>query len=94
MPLPSLDDAGVDPQTRERSSSGSSTGSQSPVLRRSNKEVFVRSFVFQPELPIRIDYEAKGFKTEMVTKLVLHVHVHVHVHGNYIITEDIVFTYI
>ena len=70
MPLPSLDDAGVDPQARERSSSGSSTGSQSPVLRRSNKEVFIRSFVFQPELPIRIDYEAKGFKTEMVTKLV------------------------
>ena len=66
VPMPSLDDAGADTQ-RDRSGSGSSTGSQSPVLRRSNKEVFIRSFVFQPELPIRIDYEAKGFKTEMVS---------------------------
>lgn len=30
------------------------------------QQVFIKSFVFQPDLPIRIDYEAKGFKTEMV----------------------------
>ena len=30
------------------------------------EEVFIRSFIFQPDLPIRIDYESKGFKTEMV----------------------------
>ena len=66
VPNPTLDDAGADCQ-RDRSGSGSSTGSQSPVLRQSSKEVFIRSFVFQPELPIRIDYEAKGFKTEMVS---------------------------
>ena len=31
-----------------------------------NQQVFVRSFKFHPDLPIRIDYEAKGFKTEIV----------------------------
>jgi len=32
-----------------------------------NQQVFVRSFKFHPDLPIRIDYEAKGFKTEIVS---------------------------
>lgn len=64
--VPSLDDTAEVVEQRQRSESGSSTGSQSPVLQRSRQEVFIRSFVFQPELPIRIDYEAKGFKTEMV----------------------------
>lgn len=32
-------------------------------------QVFIKSFLFQPELPIRIDYEAKGFKTEMVSAM-------------------------
>lgn len=31
--------------------------------------VFIKSFMFQPDLPIRFDYEAKGFKTEMVRLL-------------------------
>ena len=65
VPAQSLDDGGVE-VARRRSESGSSTGSQSPVIQRRHQEVFIRSFVFQPELPIRIDYEAKGFKTEMV----------------------------
>ena len=67
VPVPTSDDTGAVDQ-RKRSESGSSTGSQSPVIRRSHQEVFIRSFLFQPELPIRIDYEAKGFKTEMVRK--------------------------
>ena len=33
------------------------------------RPIFIKSFVFQPDLPIRIDYEAKGFKTEMVCYL-------------------------
>ena len=33
--------------------------------------IFIKSFVFQPDLPIRIDYEAKGFKTEIVSVLAL-----------------------
>ncbi len=35
------------------------------------QHVFIRSFKFHPALPIRIDYEAKGFKTEIVSGLVL-----------------------
>ena len=44
----------------------------------SSQEVFIRSFIFQPDLPIRIDYEAKGFKTEMVQT---HTHTHTHTHN-------------
>ena len=33
------------------------------------QQVFIKSFTFNPDLPIRIDYEAKGFKTEMVNPL-------------------------
>ena len=34
--------------------------------RNPDTQVFIRSFEFNPDLPIRIDYEAKGFKTDMV----------------------------
>ena len=46
--------------------------SPSPMLNQ-QREVFIRSFIFQPDLPIRIDYEAKGFKTEMVGFFFIHV---------------------
>ena len=32
----------------------------------SSSDVFIKSFVFQPELPIRIDYEGKRFQMEAV----------------------------
>ena len=32
-------------------------------------EVFIKSFVFHPDLPIRIDYWAKGFKIEAVVRV-------------------------
>ncbi|XP_064403938.1 autophagy-related protein 2 homolog B-like isoform X2 [Halichondria panicea] len=49
----------------ERRGSGDSTAESAtpPPI----SEVFIKSFIFQPDLPIRIDYEAKGFKTEMGT---------------------------
>ena len=40
------------------------------------QQVFIRSFKFHPDLPIRIDYEAKGFKTEIVSMVCIGVITH------------------
>lgn len=51
----------------KRGSGAGVVESESPSpIHNQQREVFIRSFIFQPDLPIRIDYEAKGFKTEMV----------------------------
>ena len=49
---------------RTSSQSSEAKGTEESCL--DPQRVFIRSFVFHPSLPIRIDYEAKGFKTEMV----------------------------
>ncbi len=51
------------PSGERRGSSDSTAESATPPP---TNQVFIKSFIFQPDLPIRIDYEAKGFKTEIV----------------------------
>lgn len=55
------------PSTERRESGNEIPDSAATPLSSGNQEVFIRSFIFQPDLPIRIDYEAKRFKTEMGT---------------------------
>ena len=47
----------------------------------SHREVFIRSFVFHPDLPIRIDYVRKGFNIVAVVSVCVCVNVHVCVWG-------------
>ena len=37
-----------------------------PSVATESTDVFIKSFVFSPEVPIRIDYEAKWFHSEQV----------------------------
>lgn len=48
----------------ERMSSGG--GGERTSTSQQPGEVFIRSFVFHPELPIRVDYEGKRFDTMAV----------------------------
>lgn len=56
---------GASPSPGDEGSDGTVESAPTPP---SSNELFIKSFIFQPDLPIRIDYEAKGFKTEMVSK--------------------------
>ena len=56
-----------------RGSSQSVRGSSQSISGGSISDVFIKSFVFQPELPIRIDYEGKRFQMEAVVGAIMFV---------------------
>lgn len=60
---------GLSLNANERGGSDERSTNSTNLSPSNTNEVFIKSFIFQPDLPIRIDYEAKGFKTEMVPRI-------------------------